>query len=120
MRLSAGTHSGHFTLGSLKMSAHPGTEATRNPAVLTVRILTWVAVVLFVVVFLIAPCGITVPWDLYFILFGPIILVDVSALFGFVFCRLRGHSVSLAYAFMSLAVVAGVWCVTWFELRLRW
>jgi hypothetical protein len=78
------------------------------------------AVVVFLIVFLIAPRGITVPWDFYFILFGPLLLLDVSALLGFAFCRLKGHSVSFAYPLISIAVAVGVWYVTWFELRLRW
>jgi len=102
------------------MLVHAATEPRRNRPILTVRILTWLAVALFLVVFLIVPRGITVPWDFYFILFGPIIFVDVSALLGYVFCRLRRYPVSFAYPFISLAVLVGVLYVTWFELRLRW
>ena len=89
-------------------------------AVRSVRILTWLAVALFMVVFLFAPRGITVPWDLYLIGFAPIILVDFASLIGFVVCRLKGRRISVAYPLISLGVVVGVWYVTWFELRLRW
>jgi hypothetical protein len=92
----------------------------RDRTVLTVRILTWVAVALFLFVYIFAPRGITVPWDFYFILFGPVILVDASALLGFILCRCRGRTVSPAYALISLSVAVGVWYVTWCELRLRW
>src|SRR4051812_12326323 len=87
------------------MAAPPATEPKKNRAIRTVRILTWLAVTLFLVVLAIMPRGITVFWNVYFILFGPVILVDASALFAFVFCSQRGHRVSHAYAFMSLAVI---------------
>jgi hypothetical protein len=92
----------------------------KSRAVTAVRVLTWVAVVLFLVVLLIVPRGITLPWSLYFILFTPIVATDLSALFVFVYCRVRRQAVSPAYALMSVAVILGVWYITWFELRLRW
>ena len=96
------------------------TEPKKSRAVTTVRILTWLAVALFLVVLLIVPRGITVPWSLYCILFTPIIATDLSALFAFGYCRVRRHAVSPAYALMAVAVILGVWYITWFELRLRW
>jgi hypothetical protein len=102
------------------MSSYPAIEPKTNRAVTTVRILTWLTVSLFLVVLLIVPRGITVPWGLYFILFVPIMAADFSALFAFAYCRVRGHAVSPAYALMSVAVLVGVWYITWFELRLRW
>jgi hypothetical protein len=77
-------------------------------------------VVVLLIAFLIAPRQTTVPWDFYFVLVGPILLFDVSALLGFVLCRLNGHSVSFAYPLISVAVAIGVWYMTWFELRLSW
>jgi hypothetical protein len=85
-----------------------------------VRILTWLAVALFMVVFLLAPRGITVPWNVYLAGFGPIIIVDLASMIGFVVCRLKRRTISFAYLFISLGVIVGVWYVTWFELRLRW
>jgi hypothetical protein len=96
------------------------TEPKKSRAVTTVRILTWLAVALFLIVLLIVPRGITVFWSVYFTLFAPILLVDVSALVAFAYCRLKRHSVSPAYAVICVAVIVGVWYVTWFELRLRW
>ncbi len=52
--------------------------------------------------------------------FGPVITVALAAIIGFIFCRLTQRKISFAYLLISLAVLAGVWYVTWFELRLRW
>jgi hypothetical protein len=88
--------------------------------ILSVRILTWVAVALFFPAFLLVPMGITVFWSVYFMLFGPVIAVDLAAIIGFTICRLTGRKISFAYLLISLAVLAAVWYVTWFQLRLRW
>ncbi len=105
---------------SLKMSPNPPIAPPKSRVVRTVRILTELAVTLFVVVLFIVPRGITVPWGYYLVLFAPVILVDVSALAVFAYCRLRRLSVSPVYAVICIAVIAGVYYLTWFELRLRW
>ena len=102
------------------MKLHPSTEQKTSRAVTAVRMLTWLAVALFLVVLLTVPRSITVPWSLYFILFAPIIVTDISALFAFVYCRVRRLPVSPAYALMSVVVILGVCYMTWFELWLRW
>jgi uncharacterized membrane protein len=89
-------------------------------AVKSVRILTWLAVALFLIACLVVPTGITVFWSVYFILFGPVIVVDLAAIIGFVVCRIIRRQISFAYLLMALAVAAAVWYVTWFQLRLRW
>jgi uncharacterized membrane protein len=86
----------------------------------SVRILTWLAVALFLIAFALAPRGITVLWSGYLLLFGPVIIVDLAAVVGFITCCLMRQKISFAYLLMSLAVMVGVWYVTWFELRLRW
>jgi hypothetical protein len=89
-------------------------------AILSVRILTWVGAALFLPAFLLVPRGITVFWSTYLLFFGPAIAVDFAAIVGFMVCRLSHRQVSFAYLMISLAVLGGVWYVTWFELRLRW
>ena len=86
--------------------------------VLLVRILTWLAVVLSLVQPI--PMGFTISWSMYFMLFSPVIVVDLAALVGFIICRLKRRKISFAYLLLSLAVIVWVWYVTWFELRLRW
>jgi len=86
--------------------------------VLAVRILTWLAVVLVIVEPV--PMGFTISWSMYFLLFGPVIVVDLAAIVGFIICRLKRRKILFAYLLMSLAVMVGVWYVTWFQLRLRW
>lgn|SRR5690348_1218222 len=88
--------------------------------VLFVRILTWLALILFVAADLLVPRGITVFWSTYLLLFGPAILLDFAAVVGFVVCRLAHRKISYAYLLMCLAVMASVWYVTWFDLRLQW
>jgi len=85
-----------------------------------VRILTWLAVVLFLIAYFLVPMGITIFWSVYFIMFGPVIAVDLAALVGFIACRIARRQISLAYLFMSLIISVAVWYVTWFQLRLRW
>ncbi len=101
------------------MSSHVA-EPRNGRIIPAARILAWLAVALFLFVYLLAPRGITVFWDFYIILFGPIVVVALSALVLFIICRLKGHSISVAYALMSVAVIVGIFYVTWFELRLRW
>jgi hypothetical protein len=91
-----------------------------NRGILSVRILTWLAVALFLIAFLLVPRGITVFWSVYLLFLGPVIAVDLAAILGFAICRLMGRRISFAYLLISLAVMVGVWYVTWFELRLRW
>jgi|SRR5215471_14858658 len=88
--------------------------------VLVVRLLTWLAVALFLVVFLLIPRGITVFWSLYLLMYGPVIVVDLAAIVGFVACRLWQRRISFAYLLISLVVLAVVLYDTWFNLRLRW
>jgi hypothetical protein len=104
----------------MNISAHSIAKPKSSRLVLSVRILTWLALSLFIIVSCFAPHGITVSWDEYFMGFGPIILVDFAALTGFVVCRLKGRTISFMYPLISLGVIVGVWYVTWFELRLRW
>src|SRR6185312_4205279 len=106
-------------LKPLDNSVHEITKSKGWP-VKSVRILTWFAVVLFLATYVLAPRGITVFWDVYFILFGPAIVVDLAAIFGFISCRIGRRKISFAYLFISLAILIAVWYVTWFELRLRW
>ena len=84
------------------------------------RILAWLAVALFLIAFALVPQGITVFWSSYLLLFGPVIVVDLAAVVGFIACCLMRQKISFAYFLMSLAVMVGVWYVTWFVLRLRW
>jgi hypothetical protein len=98
------------------MIAKPKSSRT----VTSVRILTWLAVALFLPAFLLMPMGITVFWSVYFMLFGPVIAVDLAAIVGFISCRLKRQKISFAYLLISLAVLVAVWYVTWFQLRLEW
>jgi len=98
----------------------PAIETRKIPPVRTVRILTWIAVELFFLVFLLAPTGITVSWGFYLVLFSPIIVIDISALIAFGYCKARRHPISLAYPALCIAVLLGVAYLTLFELRLRW
>jgi hypothetical protein len=91
-----------------------------NRHILSVRILTWLAVALFLGAFLLVPRGITVFWSVYLLFFGPVIAIDLAAIICFAVCRLLRRRISFAYLLISLAVLGGVWYVTWFELRLRW
>jgi hypothetical protein len=102
------------------MSTNSIAKREISRADLLVRFFTWLAVALFMIVFPLAPRGITVPWNMYLLGFGPIIIVDLASTIGFVVCRLKRRTISFAYLFMSLGVAVGVWYVTWFELRLRW
>src|SRR5690242_1379437 len=96
------------------------TAPRANRAILSVRIFTWLAAALFLPAFLLVPRGITVFWSAYLLFFGPAIAVALAAVTAFVVCRLTHRQVSFAYLIISLAVLGGVWYVTWFELRLRW
>ena len=89
-------------------------------AVTLVRVLTWLAVVLFLIAYFLVPMGITVFWSIYFMIFGPVIAVDLAALVCFIACRIARRQISFAYLLMSLAILVAVWYVTWFQLRLRW
>ncbi len=95
-------------------------KAKSDRGILSVRILTWVAVALFLPAFLLVPTGITVFWGVYFIFFGPVIAVDLAAIVGFIVCRFTRRKIWFAYLLISLAALAAVWYVTWFQLRLRW
>jgi len=57
-----------------------------NRGTLSVKILVWSAVVLFFLAFLLAPRGVTVFWSAYLLFFGPVIVVDLAAIVGFVVC----------------------------------
>jgi hypothetical protein len=92
----------------------------KNRAVRLVRILTWLAVALFLIAYFLVPMGITVFWNVYLFLFGPVIAVDLAAIIGFIVCRITRRQVSFMYLLMALVILAAVWHVTWFELRLRW
>jgi hypothetical protein len=92
----------------------------KDRAVKSVRILTWLAVALFLIAYFLVPMGITVFWSVYLIFFGPVITVDLAAIIGFVVCRITRRQISFVYLLMSLVILAAVWYVTWFELRLRW
>ena len=104
----------------MRASANLTTAPRGNRAILWVRILTWLAAALFLPAFLLVPRGITVFWSTYLLFFGPAIALALAAIIGFVVCRLRRRQVSFTYLMISLAVLGGVWYVTWFELRLRW
>ena len=95
-------------------------SASANRGVLPVRILTWLAVGLFLIVFLLMPRGITVFWSMYLLFYGPVIAISLIAAGGFSFCRFTGRKISVAYLLITLAVLIGVFCDTWFGLRLRW
>src|SRR6185312_15509363 len=90
-----------------------------NRGVLSVRIFTWLAVALFFIADLLLPRGITVFWSTYCLFFGPVIIVGLAAIISFLFCILMRRKISFAYLLISLAVMGGVWYVTWYELRLR-
>src|SRR5947208_2601321 len=104
----------------MSTSADLAAKPQSNRGILCVRILTWLAVVLFLIAFLLVPRGITLFWSVYLLFFGPVIAIDLAAIIGFVVCRLMWQRISLAYLLISLAVIGGVWYVTWFDLRLRW
>jgi hypothetical protein len=95
-------------------------QPKRDWCIQSVRILAWLSVALFLAAFVLAPRGITVFWSSYILLFGPVIIVALSGIVGFVICQFLRRRISFAYLFILLAVMAGVWYVTWFELRLRW
>lgn len=88
--------------------------------VLPVRILAWLAVGLFLIVFLLMPRGITVFWSVYLMFYGPVIAISLIAVVGFSVCRFTGRKISVAYLLIALAVLAGVFYDTWFGIRLRW
>lgn len=96
------------------------TAKPKSRLVKSVRILTWLAVALFLIGYFLVPRGITVFWSVYLVLFGPVIAVDLIAIIGFVVCRVTGRHISFVYLLMSLMILAAVLYVTWFELRLRW
>jgi hypothetical protein len=96
------------------------TTMQKNRAVGSVRILSWLAVVLFLIAYFLIPMGITVFWSTYLLFFGPVIVVDVAAIAGFIVCRLTGRRISFAYLLISLVILFAVWYFTWFELRLKW
>jgi hypothetical protein len=96
------------------------TSKPKSRALTSVRILTWLAVAFFLIVYFLVPMEITVSWSMYFILFGPVFAVDLAAIIGFIICRVMHQKISFAYLLISLVVMGGVWYVTWFELRLRW
>ena len=104
----------------MSISADLIANSKGNRGILSVRILTWLAVALFLIAFLLVPRGITVFWSVYLLFLGPVIAVDLVAILGFAICRLMGRRISFAYLLISLAVMVGVWYVTSFELRLRW
>jgi hypothetical protein len=98
----------------------PTIRTSKSRAVKTVKFLTLITVALFSAVFLIVPTGITVPWNLYFVLFAPIIIIDVSALTAFGYCRSKRYEISIAYAVLCTAILGAVAYLTLFGLRLRW
>jgi uncharacterized membrane protein len=104
----------------MSTSADTIAKSKNSRGILSVTILTWMAVALFLIAFLLAPQGITVLWSGYLLLFGPVIVVDLAAIVGFIVCRLMRRKISFAYLLMSLFVMGGVWYITWFALRLRW
>lgn len=85
-----------------------------------VRILTRWTVVLFFVAYLLIPRGITVSWNGYCVFFGPVIIVGFATIIAFIACSLKQQKISFVYLLILLAVMAGVWYVTWYQLRLRW
>jgi hypothetical protein len=104
----------------MSASADTMSRPKSNRGVLAVRVLSWAAAALFLVAFVLVPRGITVFWSVYLLFFGPVISVAVAAIVGFVVCISTRRKISFAYLLISLAVMAGVGYVTWFELRLRW
>lgn len=84
------------------------------------RILAWLSAVLFLIVFLLMPRGITVFWSVYLMFYGPVIAISLIAVVGFSVCRFAGRKISVAYLLIVLAVLIGLFCDTWFGLRLRW
>ena len=104
------------------MSILPGTVQARNSdhGVLPVKILAWVAVCLFLAAFLMIPRGITVFWSVYLLFYGPVILVDLAAILGFIRCHAMRRRVSIACLWISVVLLVAVSCDTWFHLRLRW
>jgi hypothetical protein len=63
-----------------------------------VRVLAWLAVGLFLVVYALAPRGVTVFWREHCIAFGPIVLAALTALIGYVVCIIIRRQVSFVYA----------------------
>jgi hypothetical protein len=105
---------------SREVSSDSAKGSKKSRAVTSAKILTWLAVALLLIVLLIVPRGITVPWEVYLALFSPVVVTDLSALILFAYCRFRRQAISPAYALMTVAVIVGVWYTTWFQLRLRW
>jgi hypothetical protein len=99
---------------------HTVEKPNNDQGILAVRIITWIAVVLFLAAFQLIPRGITVFWSGYLLFYGPVIVVDLVAIVGFVICRLNRRRISFAYLLISLVLMAVVWYDTWFNLRLRW
>jgi len=104
----------------MSVSADTIVEDRCTRGILPVRILTWVAIALFVIAYLLMPRGITVFWSAYLLFYGPVIAVSLAAVIGFAVCRLTGRKISVAYLLIASAVLIGVFCDTWFGLRLRW
>ena len=104
----------------MSTSADTIAGAKSNRGILAVRVLSWSAVALFLVAFVLVPRGVTVFWSVYLLFFGPVIVIDLAAIVGFVLCISMRRKISFAYLLISVAVMAGVGYVTWFELRLRW
>jgi hypothetical protein len=100
--------------------AHTIEIPSSNRGVLSVRVLAWIAAVLFLTALLLIPRGITVFWSTYFLSYGPAIAVDLASIVGFVICRTMGRRISFAYLFISLVLIGAVGYDTWFDLRLRW
>lgn len=75
---------------------------------------------LFLAAILMIPRGITVFWSVYLLFYGPVILVDLAAIIGFISCRAMRRRVSVAYLLISVVLMVAVSYDTWFNLRLRW
>ena len=88
--------------------------------VVLVKGFTWISLLWLFALGFLAPTGITVPWDLYLVLFGPVTSFALAALVGFVICRMKGAFISWAYAATSIGVLVVIVYMTWFVLRLRW
>ena len=119
--LARSSSSVSFPSGQMSASANTISEHRCNRVVLLVRILTWLVVALFLLVFLLLmPRGITVFSSAYLVLYGPVIGICLVAAGGFATCRLTGRSISVVYLLIALMVLVGVFCDTWFGIRLRW
>ena len=82
--------------------------------------MTWLALLWFLSLLFLAPAGVTMPWDSYFMLFVPLATFAIAGFIGFALVRRKGARMSWFHAIVPILVLAGIYIVTMHVLRLRW